>query len=166
MSFKQHLEQMSFDDLVPLWNEWCAQYGQDDTIYDSIEEFAELYGEDGVELARKVFFGSVDNWYDKVYLDGYGNFQSCYSVESSPIDIDALVDFMKEENHPDYVSWCDEQPSFAEWLDENVGDARLRALWEKFCPHDEGDELDVDAIADALDGTPHELYYQWYNETH
>lgn len=113
MSFKQHLEQMSFDDLVPLWNEWCAQCGQDDTIYDSIEEFAELYSEDGVELARKVFFGSVDNWYDKVYLDGYGNFQSCYRVESSPIDIDALVDFMKEENHPDYVSWCDEQPSFA-----------------------------------------------------
>lgn len=109
MSFKQHLEQMSFEDLIPLWNEWCAQYGQDDVIYDSIEEFAELYGEDGVELARKVFFGSVDNWYDKVYLDGYGNLRSCYSVESSPIDIDALVDFMKEENHPDYVAWCDEQ---------------------------------------------------------
>lgn len=119
-----------------------------------------------MELARKVFFGSVDNWYDKVYLDGYGNLRSCYSVESSPIDIDALVDFMKEENHPDYVSWCDEQPSFAQWLEDNVGYGRLRALWEKFCPHDEGDELDVDAIADALDGTPHELYYQWYNETH
>lgn len=166
MSFKQHLESMSFECLIPLWNEWCAQYGQDDTIYDSIEEFAELYSEDGVELARKVFFGSVDNWYDKVYLDGYGNFQSCWSVESSPIDIDALVDFMKEENHPDYVSWCDEQPSFAQWLEDNVGCGRLRALWEKFCPHDEGDEFDVDAIADALDGTSHGLYRQWYNETH
>lgn len=109
MSFKQQLKDMSFDDLIPLWNEWCDQYGQEDTIYDSIEEFAELYGEDGVELARKVFFGSVDNWYDKVYLDGYGNLRSCYSVESSPIDIDALVDFMKEENNPDYVAWCDEQ---------------------------------------------------------
>lgn len=43
MSFKQHLEQMSVDDLIPLWNEWCAQYRQDDAIYDSIEEFAELY---------------------------------------------------------------------------------------------------------------------------
>ena len=119
-----------------------------------------------MELARKVFFGSVDNWYDKVYLDGYGNFRSCYSVESSPIDIDALVDFMKEENHPAYVAWCDEQPSFAQWLEDNVGYGRLRALWYKFCPHDEGDDLDVDDLADALDGTPHELYYQWYNETH
>lgn len=108
MSFKQHLESMSFESLIPLWNERCAQYGQDDVIYDSIEEFAELYGEDGVELARKVFFGSVDNWYDKVYLDGYGKFQSCYSVESSPIDIDALADFMKEENHQTYEEWYNE----------------------------------------------------------
>ena len=166
MSFKQHLESMSFASLVSLWNEWCDQYGQEDMIYDSIEEFAELSGEGGAELARKVFFGSVDNWYDKVYLDGYGNFRSCYSVESSPIDIDALVDFMKEEKHPDYVAWCDEQPSFAQWLDDNVGYGRLRALWYKFCPHDEGDELDVDAIADALDGTSHGLYRQWYNEMH
>lgn len=166
MSFKQHLESMSFESLIPLWNEWCAQYGQDDAIYYNIEEFAELYGEDGVELARKVFFGDVDNWYDYVYLDGYGNFQSCHTVSDSPIDIAALADFMKEENHPDYVAWCDEQPSFAKWLEDNVGDGRLRDLWEKFCLHDEDDEYDVDDLADALDGTSHELYYQWYNETH
>ena len=166
MSFKQHLESMSFESLIPLWNEWCAQYGQDDAIYDSIEEFAELYGEDGVELARKVFFGSVDNWNDRVYLDGYANFRSCHRVEDSPIDIDALADFMKEDNHPVYEEWCDEQPGFAEWLEDNVGDGRLRDLWEKFCLHDEDDEYDVDYLADALDGTSHELYYQWYNETH
>lgn len=166
MSFKQHLESMSFASLIPLWNEWCGQYGQDDMIYDSIEEFAGLYGEDGVELARKVFFGSVDNWYDSVYLDGYGNFQSCYSVESSPIDIDALVDFMKEENHPDYVAWCDEQPSFAEWLDDSVGDAILCELWEKFCAITADEEYDLDELADALDGTSHELYQSWYSDTH
>lgn len=166
MSFKQHLEDMSFEDLIPLWNVYASCQSPDDYIYYSIEEFAELYCEDGVELARKVFFGSVDNWYDKVYLDGYGNFQSCYSVESSPIDIDALVDFMKEENHPAYTAWCDEQPSFAQWLEDNVGYGRLRALWDKFFPHDEGNELDVDAIADALDGTSHGLYRQWYNEAH
>lgn len=157
---------MSFESLIPLWNELCAQYGHAGIIFDSIEEFAELYSEDGVELARKVFFGSVDNWYDKVYLDGYGNFRSCYSVESSPIYIDALVDFMKEENYPDYVAWCNEQPSFAQWLDDKVGYDRLRALWEKFCPHDEGDEFDVDDLADALDGISHGLYRQWYNEAH
>lgn len=166
MSFKQHLESMDFESLIPLWNAWCDRYDQDSAIYDSIEEFAGLYGEDGVELARKVFFGGVKNWGDRVYLDGYGNFQSSYSVESSPIAIDELVDFMKEENHPDYEAWCDEQPSFAQWLEDNVGYGRLRALWNKFCPHDECDELDVDAIADALDGTSHGLYRQWYNETH
>ena len=113
-----------------------------------------------------MFFGDVKNWGDKVYLDGYENFVSCWSVESSPIDIDALVDFMKEVDHPDYISWCDEQPSFAEWLDDNVGDGRLHDLWDKFCPHDEGDEFDVDDLADALDGTSHELYKRWHSETH
>lgn len=109
MSFKQHLEDMRFEDLIPLWNVYASCQSPDDYIYYSIEEFAELSGEDGVELARKVFFGNVDNWYDKVYLDWYGNFRSCYSVESSPIDIDALVDFMKEENHQVYEKWCKEQ---------------------------------------------------------
>lgn len=83
MSFKQHLESMSFESLIPLWNEWC-----------------------------------------------------------------------------------DKQPSFAQWLEDNVVDARLRDLREKFCLHDEDDEYDVDDLADALDAPSHELYYQWYNETH
>lgn len=166
MSFKQHLESMSFASLVSLWNEWCDTYGQDDTIYNSIEEFAELCREDGVELARKVFFGRVDNWYDKVYLDGYGNFRSCYSVESSPIDIDALVDWMTETDHTEYTDWLEEQPSFAEWLEDNVGYSRLRELWEKFCAITEDEEFDLDELADTLDGTTHELYQSWYSETH
>lgn len=166
MSFKQHLEGMSFEDLIPLWNVYASCQSPDDYIYDSIEEFADMCEEGGLELARKVFFGSVDNWGDYVYLDGYANFQSCHTVSDSPIDIDALVDFMKEEDHQDYIAWCDEQPSFAEWLDDNVGDARLRELWEKFCQPDNGDEFDVDDIADALDGASHELYQLWYSETH
>lgn len=164
MSFKQHLEQMSFDDLVPLWNEWCAQYRQDDTIYDSIEEFAELYSEDGVELARKMFFGNVSNWYDKVYLDGYGNFQSCYSVEFSPIDIDALVDFMKEVDHPDYVSWCDEQPSFVEWLEEEVDEDTLLSLCSKYIGYDV-DEFDIDELAQKLEDNDDDIYREYLDET-
>lgn len=164
MSFEQHLEQMSFDDLVPLWNERCNQYGQDDSIYDSIEEFADLYCEDGVELARRVFFGSVDNWYDKVYLDGYGNLRSCYSVESSPIDIDALVDFMKEENHQTYLDWRDEQPSFAEWLEEEVDEDTLLSLCSKYKGYDV-DEFDIDELAQKLEDNDDELYREYLDET-
>ena len=105
MSFKQHLASMSFDDLVPLWNEYASCQSTDEYIYESIEEFAELSGEDGVELARKVFFGSVDNWYDKVYLDGYANFQSCWSVESSPIDLDILAEWLEVEDHEVFTEW-------------------------------------------------------------
>mgnify|MGYP006867954552 CR=1 FL=1 len=164
MSFKQHLEQMSFDDLIPLWNECCAQYRQEDMIYGSIEEFAELYGEDGVELARKVFFGSVDNWYDKVYLDGYGNFRSCYSIESSPIDIYALVDFMKEVDHPTYLDWRDDQPSFAEWLEEEVDEDTLLSLCSKYIGHDV-DEFDIDELAQKLEANDDELYREYLDET-
>lgn len=164
MSFKQHLEQMSFDDLIPLWNEWCDQYGQDDAIYDSIEDFAELYGEDGVELARKVFFGSVDNWYDKVYLDGYGNLRSCYRVESSPIDIDALVDFMKEVDHQTYLDWRDDQPSFAEWLEEEVDEDTLLSLCSKYIGYDV-DEFDIDELAQKLEDNDDELYREYLDGT-
>lgn len=163
MSFKQQLKDMSFDGLVPLWNEWCAQYGQDDAIYDSIEEFAELYGEGGVELARKVFFGSVDNWYDRVYLDGYGNLRSCYSIESSPIDIYALVDFMKEVDHPMYLDWRDDQPSFAEWLEEEVDEYTLLSLCSKYIGYDV-DEFDIDELAQKLEDND-ELYREYLDET-
>ena len=164
MSFKQHLDQMSFNNLVPLWNECCAQYGQDDVIYDSIEEFAELYGEDGVELARKVFFGSVDNWCDRVYLDGYGNLRSCYSIESSPIDIYALVDFMKEVDHPTYLDWRDDQPSFAEWLEEEVDEYTLLSLCSKYIGYDV-DEFDIDELAQKLEDNDDELYREYLDET-
>lgn len=164
MSFKQHLESMSFESLIPLWNEYASSQSPVDYIYDGIEDFAELYCEDGLELARKVFFGSVDNWYDKVYLDGYGNLQSCYSVESSPIDIYALVDFMKEDDHPDYIEWCDEQTSFAEWLEEEVDEYTLLSLCSKYIGYDV-DEFDIDELAQKLEDNDDELYREYLDET-
>ena len=109
MRFKSYLEDMSFEELIPLWNVYASCQSPDDYIYYSLEEFAELSGEDGVELARKLFFVDVKNCGDKVYLNGYSNLHSCWSVQSSPIVIDALVDFMKEENHQVYEEWCKEQ---------------------------------------------------------
>lgn len=164
MSFKQHLESMRFEGLIQLWNIYASCQSSDEYIYDSIEEFAELYGEDGVELARKVFFGSVDNWYDKVYLDGYGNLRSCYSVESSPIDIYALVDFMKEVDHPTYLDWRDDQPSLAEWLEEEVDEYTLLSLCSKYIGYDV-DEFDIDELAQKLEDNDDELYREYLDET-
>lgn len=162
MSFKQHLEEMSFENLIQLWNEYASYQVTNEYIYDSIEEFAELYSEEGVELARKLLFGNVDNWYDKVYLDGYGNFQSCYSVESSPIDIDTLVDWMTEINHPTYTDWSDEQPSFAEWLEDTYNASELFALWAEYMK--EGTEFNLVYLADTIADNEGDEYLDYKKE--
>lgn len=163
MSFKYYLADRSFEDLIPLWNEWCEHYGQSDMIYESIEEFAELYGEGGLELARKVFFGDVKNWNDRVYLDVYGNLVSCWSVESSPIDIDALADFMKENDHQDYVAWCDEQPSFAEWLDESYEREDLITMWEEYTDED-AEDFDLSTLAESIEEIQGDEYLAYMKE--
>lgn len=88
--FTTYLQEMNFADLAYIWNEYASENGYEQ-IYDSIEEFAANFGTEGVELARMVFFGDVRGWSDMVYLNGYGNFQSCWNVENSPIDIDELA---------------------------------------------------------------------------
>lgn len=104
--FTEYLDDFSFDDLVALWNEYASENGYEQ-IYESIEEFAANFETEGAELARMVFFGDVKNWSDMVCLNGYGNFESCWNVENSPIDIDALAQWMKETNHHEYKEWLE-----------------------------------------------------------
>lgn len=105
-TFKNYLENFDFDTLVSLWN----TYGDPDSgIYDSVGEFCALFEPTPEEAARMVFFGEVENWFDKVYLDGYGNFKSCFSLESSPIDLDALAEAMETDRNEIWEAWAVEQ---------------------------------------------------------
>ena len=110
MTFENYLEDLDFDRLVRLWNEYC--FGSDgsaeDAIYESIEELNNNGICTGIELTRAVFFGEVHGWYDKVSFNGYGNLYSVYNVESSPIDISYLAEWLKEEEHEVYQEWVDE----------------------------------------------------------
>jgi hypothetical protein len=110
MTFEDYLEDLDFDRLVRLWNEYC--FGSDGSSGDAIYESIEGLNNDGIctgiELIRAVFFGGVSNWYDRVSFDGYGNLYSVYSVESSPIDISYLAKWLKEEEHDVYQEWVDE----------------------------------------------------------
>lgn len=129
--FTEYLDDFSFDDLVALWNEYASENGYEQ-IYDSVEEFAANFETEGAELARMVFFGDVKNWMDHVYLNGYGNFESCWNVESSPIDIEALAEWMKESNHHEYKEWLDyiDADDFADWLDGELTNEALTKLNE------------------------------------
>lgn len=149
--FTEYLDDFSFDDLVALWNEYASENGYEQ-IYDSVEEFAYNFGTEGAELARMVFFGDVKNWMDHVYLNGYGNFESCWSVENSPIDLDELAQWMKETNHQEYKEWLDsiDADDFADWLGGELTNEELTKLWGDYIA-----EVDEDDLAD--NGLPYEF---------
>lgn len=142
--FTTYLSDMDFADLAYIWNEYASENGYEQ-IYDSVEEFAANFETEGAELARKVFFGDVKNWMDHVCLDGYGNFQSCWNVENSPIDLDELAKWMKETNHYEYKEWLDsiDVDDFADWLGGELTNEALTKLWGEYV-----EEVDEDDLAD------------------
>lgn len=149
--FTEYLYAFSFDDLVALWNEYASENGYEQ-IYDSVEEFAVNFEIDSVALARMVYFGDIRNWSDMVCLNGYGNFESCWSVENSPIDIEDLAKWMKESNHHEYKEWLDsiDADDFADWLGGELTNEELTELWGDYIV-----EVDEDDLAD--NGLPYEF---------
>lgn len=145
--FTTYLSDMTFADLAYIWNEYASENGYEQ-IYDSIEEFAANFETEGAELARMVFFGDVKNWYDMVYLNGYGNFESCWNVESSPIDIDELANWMKESNHHDYKEWLDsiDASAFGDWLGGELTNEGLTELWGDYIADVEEDDLEPNGL--------------------
>lgn len=150
-TFTTYLSDMTFADLVYIWNEYASENGYEQ-IYDSIEEFAANFGTEGTDLARMVFFGDVKNWYDMVYLNGYGNFESCWNVENSPIDLDELAKWMRETNHHEYKEWLDsiDADDFADWLGGELTNEELTELWGDYIV-----DVDEDNLAD--NGLPYEF---------
>lgn len=149
--FTTYLSDMTFADLAYFWNEYASENGYEQ-IYDSVEEFAANFETEGAELARMVFFGDVKNWIDMVYLNSYGNFQSCWNVENSPIDIEELAKLMKETNHYEYKEWLDsiDADDFADWLGDELTNEELTELWSEYIA-----DVDEDDLAD--NGLPYEF---------
>ena len=73
------------------------EHAPDDFIYRSIEDIADVFATDdptNTAIARMVFFGDVQSWYDRFFcLDGYGNIYSFRSLTDArcPIDFDLLA---------------------------------------------------------------------------
>ena len=85
-------------------------------VYDSIEDAIANLDIDAVEAARMTFFGEVDNWYNAVYIDVYGNFADAgpdaqeYIEEESTEYIDEIIDFIDTHGFDEfrYVNDIDE----------------------------------------------------------
>lgn len=104
------------NDLLTWWNEYDEEIDGDSQILTSLEAWAEILDDEPVEFAQRVYFGDVQSWNDNYFwLNGYANFESCSSLTSdrSPIDFDALADWLMEEQ-PGYIAdWIDE------WEEQN-----------------------------------------------
>lgn len=169
MTFENYLEQLDFDKLVQLWNEYASEF-YSEHIYNDVEEFASIAENDGLELARKVFFGKVRSWDDHVYINGYGNFESCWDLESSPIAVLYLAEWLKNEDHEVYEEWIEDiQGEFSEHLAANVGATELYKLWLEYEGEPDGDEtmidvFDIEVLADDLIKDNHQIFQDWLEE--
>lgn len=165
MKFTTYLSDMTFADLAYIWNEYASENGYEQ-IYDSVEEFATNFEIEGVELARMVFFGDVRSWSDMVYLNGYGNFQSCWNVENSPIDINAMAEWMKESNHHEYKEWLDniDAYDFADWLGGELTNEELIELWDEYVQEVDEDDLESNGLPLNFDveDLARELMVDWH----
>ena len=108
-SFFNYVNDQDYETLKPLWNEYIGETGNGEQIYECIEDVADFFAEDTVGLARAVFFGKVENWGDDIYFNGYGNLESCWSVEHSPISVRELAQWLEDSNHEFYQEWQYEQ---------------------------------------------------------
>lgn len=107
MNFIGFLKTQQTEELVQLWNEFCAG---DDYIYQGVEDMADLYS-DPAAFARAVYFGDVQNWLDDyARLNGYGNIVTFnfWDSPNSPIDLDTLAEWLEEDDHEVYLGWVAE----------------------------------------------------------
>lgn len=93
-------------------------------VFEDIEDAIETLDIDAVEAARKTFFGDVDNWYNAVYIDAYGNFADAgsdaqsYIEETSEDYIDEIIDFV-EDNGFDELGFADTDELEEIYLQDN-----------------------------------------------
>ena len=109
------IKEMDDAQIVTLWNEYVYNTDNyDDEIFDyyTMEEMIEKSKEGGLYWVNRFFYGSDDYSNegganpnrDYFMFNGYGNIESfdyiynSYSGEFNHIDIDALLDYIEENN--------------------------------------------------------------------
>lgn len=100
---------------------------------------------------------------DDIYLDGYANFASCWSVNSSPIDLDVLAEWLEEEGHDVFTGWKDAQPTFEEWLNDSYGRSDLIVMWGEYTGEDIED-FDLGALAESIEEADGDEYLAYIKE--
>lgn len=143
-----------YEDIIPLWNEYCVDVCSNDTIYNNDEEFFNEHFSDPYEAIRCAFNGDYSYTSDYVKFDGYGNLESI-SFMSDAIEYDELAKWYLEY----YEDECEE------WFDELYEELEKEAIEIALMEIKEQEEVDSDVVweicndmADDYDCDVDELY--------
>lgn len=106
VTIKEQIQQLNDSDLLQVWQQVCDLFKLADShVYNNDDEFFEIWGANGSEVARAIHFGDYNYSHEYVTFNGYGN------LESSN-DIFELIDDTQIE---DCVNQYPEQ--FTEWFE-------------------------------------------------
>lgn len=113
MEFVEHLKELGAHTIIRLWNEFCldCDYGDEskyifDGIWDMQGEAFTLYGFDEKEFLYAILNGNVTRLDAMLYVEG-GLVKEVKSLDESPIDLNLLVDWMIDTDHPIFADWFD-----------------------------------------------------------
>ena len=95
----EYINNLEESDKVALWNEYQYDICGDSQIYD-FDDYALndlLMGKDPIEIVRMTVFGNVKNWLDNyIWINGYGNLESCCSLKYTAFNADEMVEWFDE----------------------------------------------------------------------
>lgn len=78
-------DELAEDYVWELHNHYVRETECGDYVFDTCWELSKELSLDAEESMRALYFGKLHNWYDKCYLNGYGNIETA--------TIDRVVDF-------------------------------------------------------------------------
>ena len=113
MEFKEYLSRGDLQPLIRVWNEFCndCDYGDErkyifDGIWDMQGEAFALYGFDDKEFLFALLNGNVERIGGMLSVEN-GLIKEVFSLIESPINLNLLVDWMIDTDHPIFADWYD-----------------------------------------------------------
>ena len=113
MEFITYLKEFDTSLIIRLWNEFCldCDYGDEskyifDGVWDMQAEAFALYGFDDKEFLYAILNGNITCLTSLLYVED-DLVKEVKSLEESPIDLNVLVDWMIDTDHPIFADWDD-----------------------------------------------------------
>lgn len=111
-TFTEKFSELSTNDKIAIFNEYCLEYGDSDKmLYSFDEDFFFMAFNDPMEAARATFFGNIKNWSDEyIRFNAYGNLESVGEYDVNE-EIEGYLEeiFEHEKTWEDYIEDDDEE---------------------------------------------------------